>query len=135
MEEGRLAEPEDRDVYHRLRFGEASILEMGDGDRVIALALGLDGVADEIARDAEFGDGVRCRCRWRGRIEGAGELGVEDRLQVRFDLVDVGRMLHAVGRALEPDFVFAHLPLSIRASARSGRALPLRILNGPRTTA
>src|SRR5256886_10950948 len=43
-------------------------------------------------------------------------------------------MLHAVGRALEPDFVLAHLPLSIRASARSGLPLPLRIFNGAATT-
>src|SRR2546430_4523474 len=78
---------------------------MGDGDRVIALALGFERVADESARDAEFGDRVGRRRRWRSRVEGAGELGVENRLQVRFDLVDVGRMLHAVGRALEPDFV------------------------------
>src|SRR6266699_779781 len=80
VEERRLAEPEDRDVYHRLRFGEASILEVGDGDRVIALALGFERVADESARDAEFGDRVGRRRRWRSRVEGAGELGVEDRL-------------------------------------------------------
>ncbi len=133
MEERRLAEPEDRDVDHRFHFGEARILEMRDGHRVIALALGLERVADEIARDAEFGDGVGRRSGWRSRIEGPGEPGVENRLQVRLHLVDVGRMLDAVGRALEPDFVLAHL-LSIRASTRRGLPLPLRIFNGAATT-
>src|SRR2546422_6095797 len=45
----------------------------------------------EIARDAEFGDGMGRRRGRRSRVERTGELGVENRLQVRFHLVDVDR--------------------------------------------
>src|SRR5207244_12153904 len=98
-----------------------------------SLALGFQRVLDQRTGDAEFGDGMSSGGGRRSAVERRREIRVEDRLQVRFHLADVRRHVHAVGRALEPDLVLAHL-LSISASTRSGLPLPLRILSGAATT-
>jgi hypothetical protein len=114
-----------------LHFGEARVLEVRDGHRGVALLLGFDGVADQVARDAELGDRVRGRGRRRGGMEGGLEARLEDALEVRLDLRDVGRHVDLVGRALEPDLV--HL-FSTSATTRNGLPLPLRILSGAAIT-
>jgi len=52
----------------RLHLREARILEMGDGHRVIALALGLERVADEVRAMRNSVTAVSRRRGGRGRI-------------------------------------------------------------------
>jgi hypothetical protein len=106
MEQRGLAQPQHRDVDHRLHFREARVLEVRDGHRRVALLLGFDRVADQVARDAEFGDRVRGGGGWGRGVKAGLELRLEDALQVRLDLGDVGRHVHLVGRSLEPDLEF-----------------------------
>src|SRR5262245_6566208 len=133
MEEGGLAKPEYGNIDDRLYLRQAGVLEMRDGHRGVALLLGLDRIADQVARDAELGDRVRRRRGGRGGVEGRLEFRLENRLQVRFDLGDVRRHVDLVGRALEPDLVLAH-EFSTSAIARRGLPLPLRILRGAAIT-
>jgi hypothetical protein len=56
---------------------------MRDRHRVVALLLGLDDVADQVAGDAELRDGVGRGRRRRGGVEGRRELGIEDALEMR----------------------------------------------------
>src|SRR5581483_8618722 len=128
-----LAKAEHRDLDRGLRLREARVLEMRHRDHVVALALGFDRVAHEVVADAVLGERVRRRRRRRRGVEGEGELRVENALEVRLDLRNVGRHELAVGRTLEPDLVLAHW-LSTSARTRSGLPLPWRILSGAATT-
>ena len=98
-----FAERDDRDVDRTADLEKARLLEMAEHEGVVALLLGLQGVADHLTGAAEFGqrmEGMVGRIeavRFEARI-GAGNL-VEQRLQA----LDIGCLPNGMNEALVSD--------------------------------
>ena len=103
MEHGRLAQPEDRNVDDRFRLHQAGILEMADGEGVIAFFLGARGILHHLHAEAHFRDRMHIG---RRRIQGVDDdLGarIGDRPEMVFQTIQIGLRFVLVGEALIPD--------------------------------
>ena len=111
-----FAQRDDGDVDRAADLEKAGLLEMAEHERVVAVLLGLQSVANDLTGAAELGQRMEGMI---GRIEAVhlearawtGNL-VEQRLQA----FDVGRLLHRMDEALVPDPV-RHAAASLSANA------------------
>ena len=103
VQERRFAEAKDRNIHRRPRLVEADVLKMVHEEGVIILALGLDGAADHLAREAVFGQRMHRRDRGRHGLEFELEVGIAAGLHVRDErrqVIVVGKL---IGGTLRPD--------------------------------
>jgi hypothetical protein len=99
MQQGRFAQPKDRDVHGRSGVVEADVLEVVHEEDGIAIPLGRNGAAYHRAREAEFGQRMHRRDGRRHGFEIELEVGIRAGLHVRQELRQIIAVADLIGGA------------------------------------